>query len=133
MTALTFARFQAINVQRCTEAFKHELGDWSLLEWAGAMCGEAGEAANIAKKIKRQDQGHGGDWAKRRDPDAAALRQMLAKELGDVLAYAALLASAAGLDLGQCAAEKFDAISDEAGWKGERLLPPTPWNGGSHL
>jgi len=26
---------------------------WSLLEWAGAMCGESGEAANIAKKIKR--------------------------------------------------------------------------------
>jgi len=119
--SLSFSQFQAVNVKRCGEAFKHELGDWSLLEWAGAMCGEAGETANVCKKIKRQMQGHGGDWAKRRDPTADELHGKLADEIGDTVAYLALLAAAAGLDLGECAAKKFDQISDEAGWNGPRI------------
>jgi NTP pyrophosphatase (non-canonical NTP hydrolase) len=124
--SLTFARFQQTNVKRCTEAFKHELGDWTPLEWAGAMCGEAGEAANICKKIKRKIQGHGGDWALRRDPSLDELIERLGEEIGDTVAYLALLAASVGLDLGTCAAKKFDKISDEAGWNGERLTQRAP-------
>ena len=123
--ALTFDRFQAVNVLRCGEAFSHGLEDWSLLEWAGAAAGELGEAANICKKMRRQMQGVGGSWAAR-DPDVETLRRALADEIGDVLAYMSLLASAADLRLGDCAADKFDAISERVGWDGERLRALAP-------
>jgi hypothetical protein len=44
---LSFNDLRDVNVERCKAAFDHELSDWSLLEWAGAMAGEAGEAANM--------------------------------------------------------------------------------------
>ncbi len=121
---MTFKQFQEANATRCPEAFKHPLGSWSLLEWAGAMCGEAGEVANVCKKIKRQTDGVGGKWAARKDSiDGAKLRAVLADEIGDTLAYLSLLASAAGLDLGVCGARKFDEISSVAKWNGVQLLP----------
>lgn len=120
MSELTFRAFQAANTKRCPEAFRHLLSDWSLLEWAGAAAGEMGEVANVCKKLLRKQSKVGGKWAER-DPEEAALMQDLADEIGDTLAYLSLLASAAGLDLGQCGAEKFDRISDVAEWNGPRL------------
>ena len=117
---LTFDRFQKANAERCVE-FKHTTGAWSLLEWAGAAAGEMGEAANVCKKLKRKEQGGGGKWGAK-DPDEATLRANLAEEIGDVLAYLALLATAAGLNLERCATEKFDRVSDVIEWEGERLL-----------
>ncbi|HSR52130.1 MAG TPA: hypothetical protein VLV83_14965 [Acidobacteriota bacterium] len=118
---LTFSRFQKAAEQR-QQALNHSLGGWSLLEWSGAMCGEAGEVANVCKKITRTRQGIGGAWAER-DRDEKSLLEDLSYEIGDVIAYLSLLASAAGLDLGSCAAVKFDIISEHAGWSGERLSP----------
>lgn len=120
--ALTFDRFQAANVLRCGQAFEHGLEDWSLLEWAGAVAGEVGEAANVAKKILRREKGFGGAWARSRDGALDDLRAKLADEIGDAQAYLALFAAAADLNLGECAARKFDRISEEAGWAGDRLL-----------
>jgi NTP pyrophosphatase (non-canonical NTP hydrolase) len=57
------------------------------------LCGEAGEAAEKVKKAMRDDGGVLTD--ERRDA--------LAAELGDVLWYAAQLATEAGLDLEQIA------------------------------
>lgn len=118
---MTLRRFQELNARRCPEAFDHELNAWSLAEWSNALAGEVGEACNITKKIKRKLEGIGGRWAAR-DPDVDVLLARLSDELGDVLAYAALLASAADLDLWTCAARKFDHISQEAGWNGPRML-----------
>jgi hypothetical protein len=53
---LTFHRLHDANVKRCLESFGHLLSDWSLAEWSNAMCGEAGETANITKKIRRGDK-----------------------------------------------------------------------------
>lgn len=117
---LTFDRFQKANAERCVE-FKHATDAWSLLEWAGSAAGEMGEVANVCKKLKRKEQGVGGKWGAK-DPDEATLRANLAEEIGDVLAYLALLATAAGLNLERCAAEKFDRVSDVIEWEGERLL-----------
>lgn len=117
---LSFDRFQAANAKRCPEAFDHELRDWSLLEWAGAAAGEMGEVANICKKILRKQGGVGGSWAAR-DPEVSTMLEMLADEIGDTIAYLSLLASAAGLRLADCAAVKFDAISEKVGWAGDRL------------
>jgi NTP pyrophosphatase (non-canonical NTP hydrolase) len=59
------------------------------------LCGEAGEVAEKVKKMLRDD---GGVLSPER-------RTALAKELGDVLWYAAQVATEAGLDL--------DAIAEE--------------------
>lgn len=79
---------------------------WTLADWSNAMCGEAGEAANVVKKIRRTEsvlwdkQKYPGDGAsahaKLADLSAsdarAALIENLANELADVVCYADLLA-----------------------------------------
>ena len=116
----TFALFQRINEQRTVQGFKHPLDQWSLLEWAGSAAGEMGEVANVCKKIKRRTEEFDDAWSSR-DPEIEELREQLGDEIGDTLAYLSLLASAAGLDLWEVVARKFDRISDKIGWEGERL------------
>ena len=96
---LTIKELAATNLARCesVEGFNHALPSWSMLEWAGAMCGEAGEAANVAKKLKRIDQGM--SYANRdNDRDRGVLMKKLAKECGDTILYAFLLLQATGHD-----------------------------------
>ena len=77
--------------------------DWALSQWANAVCGELGEAANLIKKIER------GDFTL----DEA--REELGKELADVLTYLDLLALRAGIDLGAAYRAKFNEVSDRVG------------------
>ncbi len=53
VSGLLFAALRRLNVER-VPFFGHTLEGWNPLEWAGALCGEAGEAANIAKKLRRR-------------------------------------------------------------------------------
>ena len=64
------------------------------------LCGEAGEVAEKVKKTIRDDGGVLTD--ERRDA--------LSKELGDVLWYAAQLATEAGLELEQIAADNLEKL-----------------------
>ena len=64
------------------------------------LCGEAGEVAEKVKKTIRDD---GGVLSDER-------RAALARELGDVLWYAAQLATEAGLDLDTLAAANLDKL-----------------------
>jgi NTP pyrophosphatase (non-canonical NTP hydrolase) len=64
------------------------------------LCGEAGEAAEKVKKAIRDD---GGRLTGER-------RAALAAELGDVLWYVAQLATEAGLDLDEIAAQNLDKL-----------------------
>ena len=71
--------------------------EWSALEWAGAMCGEAGEAANAAKKLKRLE-GHiasinEGD---RNFTDEQRAQSQVIKECCDTILYALLTMARAG-------------------------------------
>jgi hypothetical protein len=115
---LSFNDLRDVNVERCKAAFDHELSDWSLLEWAGAMAGEAGETANIAKKIKRIDERarKKGDGA---DPRVVKLRKKLVRkliiEVADTVTYGDLLVSAAGGSLGKAVRQKFNQVSKEKG------------------
>jgi NTP pyrophosphatase (non-canonical NTP hydrolase) len=77
--------------------------DWTLADWGCALAGEAGEACNIVKKIRRGDSTPG-------------LREALAKELGDVLAYTFLLATAAGINLEKAHKDKFNEINRRIGY-----------------
>jgi NTP pyrophosphatase (non-canonical NTP hydrolase) len=90
--------------------------EWSALEWAGAMCGEAGEAANAAKKLKRLESG--GD---RHIASISQARQSVGKEIADTILYAVLVAARCGIDLENTLVEVFNKKSDEYGFP-ERLV-----------
>lgn len=102
--SLSFENLREKNVPRSNETF-HLLDEWNLLEWGGALAGEAGEAANKAKKIVRGDH----------DIDDPGVREELAKELADVVIYADLMAAAAGVDLGRAIIRKFNEVSQKKG------------------
>lgn len=109
---LRFCDLRSLNVAR-VPLFGHTLDGWNELEWAGALCGEAGEAANVAKKLRRIADGcnvnTGGD-------DAASLRSKLGAELADVVIYADLLAARVGVNLADAVAAKFNEVSDRVGF-----------------
>lgn len=65
------------------------------------LCGEAGETAEKVKKAMRDD---GGTLTEER-------REAIAAELGDVLWYAAQLATEAGLDLEAIAEANLDKLA----------------------
>lgn len=116
--SLRFDVLREVNARRCVNGFKHRLKDWSVAEWTNAMCGEAGEAANIAKKmIRHRDAVAGNSGA---DTDLDVLRNKLGRELADVVIYADLVAASEGLDLGQYVRSTFNAKSEELGAE-ERL------------
>ena len=79
--------------------------DWNILEWCGAMCGEAGEAANVAKKMRRGQDMDIND---------------LAEELADTVIYADLAAKKMGIDLGEAIMNKFNEKSMK--WKCETRI-----------
>jgi hypothetical protein len=110
---LSFAELRAANVPRCVNDFRHTLDSWSVAEWTNAMCGEAGEAANIAKKMIR----HRGNVAgnKGEDRNLPALREKLGRELADVVIYADLTAASQGIELAAAVRVTFDAKSEEIG------------------
>lgn len=113
---LTFAGLREANVRRW-EAVFHPVIAWNPAEWGCALTDEAGEAANVCKKVIRGDYdrpGGNGVW----DMDRA--REDLAKELADVVTYADLLAARMGIDLGKAVRDKFDEVSARRGWT-ERL------------
>lgn len=77
--------------------------DWKLSAWCNAVCGELGEAANIIKKIERNDM----------TLDEA--RESLAKEFADIVTYLDILAMRAGVDLGKATMDKFNEVSRRVG------------------
>lgn len=94
-----------------------EDGKWSLLEWAGAMAGEAGEAANVAKKIKRVDSGVNNIPSDKRTKDTREeLCLKLAKEAADTILYAILVINEAGFDSEEIIREVFNTKSEEYGF-----------------
>lgn len=112
---LSFEAIRIANVSRCERW--HGLKDWSPLEWAGAMCGEAGEAANVAKKLKRID----GDVRSANNPATREIAlQKLSEEIGGTFMYLDLLAARCGLSVAQCIRTEFNRISEREGFP-ERL------------
>lgn len=116
MTQLAFSTLRHANLARLPE-FKNAQGqpaheqpdgsDWTLLEWAGAAAGEVGEAANVAKKIRR------GDYADEREGVRA-----MGDEIADAVIYLDILAARAGLDLGTIVVEKWNRTSEKIGYSG---------------
>ena len=92
------ARLREMNVDRCEKSFGHGVDGWNVLEWAGAVCGEAGELANLCKKVRRGDS-------------IMAAEQKVADEIADCVIYLDLLAAKLDIDLEAAIASKFNRVS----------------------
>ena len=111
LTFNTVTRANTSRARRWHPGFPHD-NTWSLADWSNAMCGEAGEAANVVKKLRRYEDGLKGEL----DPTEPELRVMLADELADVYCYLDLLATAAGIDLPAAIIAKFNRVSKRQGF-----------------
>ena len=81
-----FRYVQVINAAR-SASWHNDGVPWTIADWTNATAGEAGELANVAKKIRRIDTG-----AIHRDQetDRAALVAKAKAEIADVVIYAML-------------------------------------------
>lgn len=122
MTDLTFAQLSEANATRCNRwhpGFPKDQA-WSGADWSNAMCGEAGELANVVKKVRRHETGTapGPD-----DPSLDKLMEMMAEEMADVVCYLDLLATFYGVDLAEAVVRKFNRVSERQGFP-DRLGEP---------
>lgn len=106
---LTLGHVMRINRIRADKWHDGSIHNWTSLEWAGAMCGEAGEAANAAKKLKRViDNLKTINEGARHLPDIASAQTAVTKEVCDTILYALLLANSVG-----CMPEEFEKVFRE--------------------
>lgn len=116
---LTFEGLTIVNVaraQRWHPGFP-EQDDWTGGDWAAAMAGEAGEACNVVKKLRRVETAKQGRVT---EQDTGELVEKLALELADLIIYADLLAAKYGVDLPRAIRAKFNSVSLQFGFP-ERL------------
>lgn len=74
MGELTFATVTATNRTRCGRWHPGFPNDgWTGADWSNAVCGEAGEMANVVKKLRRIEFGTPGA----KDPERDVLLDML--------------------------------------------------------
>lgn len=89
---------------------------WTSADWSNALCGEAGELANVVKKLRRHETGVASVGA----PSSEVLMAMAAEEIADVVIYADLVARHLGVDLAAAVRAKFNKVSEKYGFP-ERL------------
>lgn len=123
--SLTIDRISVASVSRTGRWHTGGITDWSELEWAGAMAGEAGEACNAAKKLKRITDGIANinheEGRSLTELDAARLQ--VVKEVADTILYGILLAARVGYNgpkLEAVIIDVFNKKSEEYGFP-ERL------------
>jgi hypothetical protein len=115
---LTFAEVSAVNRARCRRWHKgFPVDGWTGADWSNAVAGEAGEACNVVKKLRRAECGIAQAAGVSRDELVAAL----AVEIGDTFLYLDLLAQHYGLDLAACVVGTFNRVSAREGFP-ERLM-----------
>lgn len=110
----TFRTFQETNRARCEgdenhRGFGHRVAwdnpDWPIQNWALAICGEAGELANLVKKCLRGDS------------TVLEKRSEILSELADIITYCDLAISSMGAETETVVWEKFDVVSARIGWE----------------
>ncbi len=107
MADLSLADLREVNARRA--ARWHDGAEpWTGADWSNAMCGEAGEAANMVKKYRRIETGIAQPSAMTRDE----IIYGLADEIADVVIYADLLAEHYAIDLAEAVRRKFNVVSD---------------------
>lgn len=112
---------QELSRKRADRWHRGSFRKWSTLEWAGAMCGEAGEAANVAKKLKRiSDNMRGNTASEHVLTGVEELREKLASECAGTFIYLCLLASSENIDFEAAIIKEFNDKSEALGFP-ERL------------
>lgn len=114
--SLDLAALRAANATRRVRWHPPDSIPWSGADWSNAMQGEAGEAGNVVKKLRRHETG----VATPRDPHVPELLDMLGAELADTVIYLDLLAAHYGIDLSAAVVAKFNLVSEREGFP-ERL------------
>lgn len=109
-------KLRELSVERCEEYF-FPLDAWSPLEWAGAAAGEAGETANVAKKMQRMVTLSLVKGEPYKKPDMVRLRESLADEIADTIIYLDLLAASQSIDLEKAIRSKFNRVSEKHGYE----------------
>lgn len=109
-------KLRELSVERC-ERYFFPINAWSVLEWAGAAAGEAGEAANVAKKIRRHEVQCDQNKILYDAAKMAKRRQDLGEEVADTIIYLDLLCASEGLDLEEVVRAKFNKVSSEYGYE----------------
>lgn len=112
----TLAQISAVNRSRGSR-WHDGAAPWSGADWSNAMCGEAGEAANIVKKIRRHETSISTPY---NTPPMEKLIPKLAEEIADVIIYADLLAWHYHIDTERSVIDKFNRVSEAQGFP-ERL------------
>ena len=112
---MDISKFQLINEERA-KRWHNGQPQWSLLEWCGAMCGESGEAANNAKKIKRLDTSLPNKEAGLDKTNTELLKAKLATEVANSIIYGIIILSELGVDASQILADVYDQKSIEYGF-----------------
>lgn len=124
--SLTIRFLQYINAKRAVRWHQNGgIKSWSALEWAGAMAGEAGEACNAAKKLKRIEDQIANLEEGRSLTDEQNASSQVVDEIADTVIYGVLLAERVGLDLEEAIRMKFNRKSEEYGFP-ERIPPNEP-------
>ena len=112
---MDITQFQKVNEERA-KRWHQDSEPWSLLEWSGAMCGESGEAANFAKKIKRIHQKLPNFKMGLATDKLNELNQSLAKEVADSIIYGLIILSKLDMDASEVIADVYDQKSIEYGF-----------------
>lgn len=120
---LTFASLRTINATRC-KRWHENTPDWTGADWSNAMNGEAGEAANIVKKLRRLELGLYNAHPQLGE-NIEELIVRLGYEIADTVIYADLLANYYNIPLDLAIVEKFNIVSRRYGFP-ERLPTVNP-------
>lgn len=115
MSDLTLRQISETNRAR-SQRWHKDCEPWGGADWSNAMCGEAGEAANVVKKLRRLE-------TSKRSSGEYELQMLLAAlgdELADTILYLDLLADHYGIDLPAAICRKFNRVSERQGFP-ERL------------
>jgi NTP pyrophosphatase (non-canonical NTP hydrolase) len=110
--SLNMALLRIQNVRRLAR-WHSDSDAWTGADWSNAMAGEAGEACNVVKKLRRHETHLGTSY---NTPPRELLIPWLAHEIADTVIYADLLAHHYGIDLAQAIREKFNIVSEAQGF-----------------
>jgi NTP pyrophosphatase (non-canonical NTP hydrolase) len=99
------------NRDRCKWWHNPSTEPWTGADWSNAMCGEAGEAANVVKKLRRHETGVIGLEERSRSD----LRDDLGLEIADTILYALSLADHYAIHVPTALVDKFNFISRREG------------------
>lgn len=116
---MNLERISEINLQRCERWHPTGLADWTAEEWGNALFGEAGELANVLKKVHR----HETSVSQASNVSMPELLQMAATEIGDTYLYLDLSAQRVGWSLHDIVSKYASTLSpgDSTAADGNRL------------